>query len=400
MTAKTYPLKCAIRAQDDGVTRVDVYDDIGPGGWFSEGLTAKDFTAKMAGIAGPVECHVNSGGGDVFDGIAIANALRAHKGGVTVVVDGLAASIASVIAQAGGTRVMQANSMMMIHDAFGMAMGNAAEMRQMADTLDKVSDNIADVYASRSGQGDAASWRDTMKGEAWYTADEAVGAGLADRVGEGAASLPAGMDLAAFTAVPGRIAAALRSMPQAAAPVPEPPAVAPAGPEGTRDLPPSRLYARDGRLLGLESMPVADKALPVHHTATEDTAWNGPAAVAAMPADDTVLKYCHAWESDEAASVPHREGDDDADDQKGNYKFPHHEHKGGAANVNACNNGLARLSGADIPEADRAGVEAHLRAHLKDAGHGDDDAEDGGGENISGAAALEQVRSALKGARA
>jgi ATP-dependent protease ClpP protease subunit len=398
---KAYPLKCAIRAQDDGVTRVDVYDDIGPGGWFSDGLTAKDFTARMAGIAGPVECHVNSGGGDVFDGIAIANALRAHKGGVTVVVDGLAASIASVIAQAGAQRVMQDNSMMMIHDAFGMAMGNAAEMRQMADTLDKVSDNIADVYATRSGLGDAASWRDTMRAESWYTAGEAVSAGLADRVGEGAATLPAGLDVAAFTAVPGRIAAALRLMPQAAART-EPPVAETGKPGAAQEFPPARVYARDGRLLGLESMPVADKALAVHHTATEETAWNGPAAVAAMPNDDTVLEYCHAWQSDEAASVPHREGDDDADDQKGNYKFPHHEHKGGAANVSACNNGLARLSGASIPDADRAGVEAHLRAHLKDAGHGDDgkSADDSARSDMSGAAALERYRAALKGATA
>jgi hypothetical protein len=152
---------------------------------------------------------------------------------------------------------------------------------------------------------------------------------------------------------------------------------------------------RAGRVLGLESMPPADKALAVHHTATEDTAWNGPAAVAAMPNDDTVLEYCHAWQSDEAASVPHREGDDDADDQKGNYKFPHHEHKGGAANVNACSNGLARLSGASIPDADRAGVEAHLRAHLKDAGHGEDDAEDSAHLDLSGVD-LEQLGSALK----
>lgn len=425
---KAYPLKCAIRADDGGVTRVDVYDDIGPGGWFSDGLTAKDFTARMAGITGPVECHVNSGGGDVFDGIAIANALRAHKGGVTVVVDGLAASIASVIAQAGGTRVMQANSMMMIHDAFGMTMGNAAEMRQMADTLDKVSDNIADVYATRSGTGDAASWRDTMRGEAWYTAGEAVTAGLADRVGEGPAALPAGLDVAAFTAVPGRIAAALRLMPRASAPAPVQGAAGdetavcqtctgrgtvahPKTGQNTLQCPGCKgtgLYDPDagndvgapaarhaGRLLGLESMPVADKALAVHHTATEETAWNGPAAVAAMPNDDTVLEYCHAWQSDEAASVPHREGDDDADDQKGNYKFPHHEHKGGAANVNACSNGLARLPGASIPDADRAGVEAHLRAHLKDAGHGEDDAEDSAHLDLSGVD-LEQLGSALK----
>jgi hypothetical protein len=374
----------------------------------------------------------------VFDGIAIANALRAHKGDVTTVVDGLAASIASVIAQAGRQRVMQANSMMMIHDAFGLCMGNAAEMAAMAETLGKVSDNIADVYASRSGRGTADSWRGEMRAERWYTADEAVAAGLADRVGDGPAELPAGMDLAAFTAVPGRIAARLRSLPQAKAP-----AIVDAdgshgpmtgshshshpayggqggdamhshehshdgdshhghdhepdggGGDGPGNRTSSRVRARDGRLLGLESMPLSDKALPVHHTAVTDVAWDGPAAVAAMPADDVVLEYCHAWQSDEAASVPHREGDDDADDVKENYKFPHHAHKDGPANVHACDNGLSRLAGADVPDADRAGIEAHLRAHLADAGH------DGAGNraqlDLSGITP-EDIRKALRGA--
>jgi hypothetical protein len=106
---------------------------------------------------------------------------------------------------------------MMIHDAFGLCMGNAAEMAKMAETLGQVSDNLAEIYASRAG-GTQAAWRDSMKQETWYTAEEAVSAGLADRVGDGAAELPAGMDLAAFTAVPGRIAARLRSMPQASDP--------------------------------------------------------------------------------------------------------------------------------------------------------------------------------------
>jgi ATP-dependent protease ClpP protease subunit len=210
-----YPIKCQIRAQGD-VTRVDVYDDIGEGGWFSEGLTAKSFAAQLAGVKGALEVHINSGGGDVFDGIAIGNAIRAHKGPVTTVVDGLAASIASVIAQAGQDRVAEPGSMMMIHDAFGMCVGDAAEMTQFASTLDKVSGNIAAVYADRAG-GDAGDWRTVMKAETWYTADEAVAAGLADRVGDGVAGLPAGLDLAAY-AMPGRIAAALRSLPRAAGP--------------------------------------------------------------------------------------------------------------------------------------------------------------------------------------
>lgn len=108
-------------------------------------------------------------------------------------------------------------------------------------------------------------------------------------------------------------------------------------------------------------------ALPVHHTATVDTPWDGPAAVAAMPNDDEVLEYCHAWQSAEAASTPHRDGDDDADDKKSNYAFPHHLKKGGPANIPGCNNGKARLKNSNIPEADKPGVEKHLQAHIDDA---------------------------------
>jgi ATP-dependent protease ClpP protease subunit len=393
-----YPLKCRIR-NDGGTTRVDVYDDIGEGGWFSDGVSAKDFAAQLAPITGPLEIHINSAGGDVFDGIAISSAIRAHSGRATTVVDGLAASIASVIAQAGQERIVQPGSMLMIHDAAGMCIGDAAEMAQMKETLDKVSDNIASIYASRSGR-DRAYWRDQMKAETWYTADEAVAAGLADRTGDGEASLPAGMDLAALGTVPGRIAARLRTLPAAGAPGKPRAQTEKSCEDLDHQCCKDAAAAQDrapGRLLGLESMPLADKALPVHHTATVDEAWDGPAAVAAMPSDDEVLKYCHAWEDSEAAATPHEEGDDDADDRKSNYKFPHHKTKGGPANLAACRNGLARLSGASIPDGDRAGVKAHLQAHLDDAGT-DGGAGDHAHPDISGAH-LEQFRAALKGAR-
>ena len=436
------PIKCRIRNDGGGITRVDVYDDIGQGDWFSEGVTAKSFAAQMATVKGPLEVHINSGGGDVFDGVAIGNAIRQHKGQVTTIVDGIAASIASVIAQAGQDRVMQPGSMMMIHDASTLCWGDEAEMVKTAQVLGKNSDNIAAIYAERAG-GNAAQWRDTMKQETWFTADEAVSAGLADRVGDGDAELPAGMDLAAFSAVPGRIAARLRQMPQAKAPAivdadgnhapmsgthaHSHPAYGSQGgdsnhghshahdsdashnhshadadgdgqPDGTENSTKPRVVAvtTTGRILGIESMPLADKALPIHHTATTDEPWDGPAAVAAMPNDDTVLKYCHAWEDSDAASVPHREGDDDADDQKANYKFPHHKTNGGPANLAACRNGLARLSSADIPSGDDAGVKAHLQAHLDD---GNDDTEDHDHLDISGID-LEALRSALKGAHA
>lgn len=97
-------------------------------------------------------------------------------------------------------------------------------------------------------------------------------------------------------------------------------------------------------------------AIPPHSTATVDEEWDGPAAVAAMPNEARVLRYCHAWRD--------AEGDPD---EKQTYKFPHHRTLGGPANVRACRNGLARLDGADIPDADRPGVERHLRRHLDDA---------------------------------
>ena len=209
-----YPIKCRI-SNDGSSTRVDVYDDIGGGGLFSNGVSASDFAGTLAGVRGPLDVHINSGGGVVWDGLAIANAIRNHKGRVTTVVDGLAASIASVIAQAGTERVVQPGAMLMIHDAFAPFEGNAAEMAKMAQTLDQVSGNLAEQYAARAG-GSAAAWREKMRAETWFTAEEAVAAGLADRVAGVGAELPQGFDLAAYH-LPTAIAASLRSLPVKAA---------------------------------------------------------------------------------------------------------------------------------------------------------------------------------------
>lgn len=327
---------------DAGPTRVDIYDEIG-GSWLFGGVTASDFVAELAQINGDIEVHINSPGGDVFDGLAIYNSLAQRPGNVTTVVDGLAASAASFIAQAGTTRVIAPGAMMMIHDAAGACYGNAGDMRDLAELLDKVSDNLAGIYADRTGRADG--WRDAMRAETWYTADEAVAAGLAHRVAErpaeSALAAVARFDLSVFDRVPD----GLRNAPQPAAP---PPAAAPA--------------------------TVRNEALPVHHTATVDEPWDGPAAVAAMPSDAATLRYCHAW-MDSAADdgTAEEKSDGDADDKKSSYKFPHHKSEGAPANLAACRNGLARLSSADIPEGDRAGVKAHLQAHLDDAAKHDDE---------------------------
>lgn len=214
---KTYPMKARIRNEGDGPARIDIFDDIGAGGWFSEGYTPASFAEAIKGVSGPVDIHINSGGGDVADGIAIANAIRGYPGQKRTVVDGMAASIASVIAQAGDERIVEPGAMLMIHDPLTAQVGNEADFLKTAATLGKHGDNLAQQYADRAG-GTAASWRDVMRAEAWYTADEAVAAGLADRVGTAAAKLPQGVDLDALAAhAPGRIMAALRSMPRAAA---------------------------------------------------------------------------------------------------------------------------------------------------------------------------------------
>ncbi|MEU5596825.1 head maturation protease, ClpP-related [Streptomyces sp. NPDC020298] len=154
-----------------------LYDEIG--GW---GTLAEDFIAELDAITAPkLRVRVSSPGGSVFEGVALANALRAHPAEVTVQVDGIAASIASVIAMAADRVVMQPQAMMMVHEASGLCMGNAQDMQDMSALLDKISGNIADAYTEKAG-GTRDEWRQVMKAETWYTAEEAVEAGLADEM--------------------------------------------------------------------------------------------------------------------------------------------------------------------------------------------------------------------------
>ncbi|MFI9200168.1 head maturation protease, ClpP-related [Streptomyces sp. NPDC053048] len=166
-----------IRNLADGAAEVAIYDEIG---YF--GVTASDFIADLKALDAPeISLRINSPGGEIFDGIAIMNALRSHRARITTYVDGLAASIASVIAMAGDRIVMQPHSQMMIHDGSGLCIGNAGDMREMAELLDRQSDNIASIYAERAG-GTVKQWRTRMLAETWYSAAEAVEAGLADEV--------------------------------------------------------------------------------------------------------------------------------------------------------------------------------------------------------------------------
>lgn len=166
-----------IKAQGDEEASIRIYDYIGWGG-----VGAKEFSDSLDQIkAKRINVMINSPGGDVFDGLAIYNSLKNHGAEIHVTVDGIAASIASVIAMAGDTIVMGEFSFMMIHNPWTVAIGNASDMREIAALLDKVGGSLRSLYAKRSGAPieQITAW---MEAETMFTAQEAVAAKLADRV--------------------------------------------------------------------------------------------------------------------------------------------------------------------------------------------------------------------------
>jgi ATP-dependent Clp endopeptidase proteolytic subunit ClpP len=160
----------------------DVFLDEEIGFW---GITAKAFQAQLAGVKTKnIVMHINSPGGDVFDGIAIYSALKAHPAHVTAIVDGLAASAASFIALAADKVCMAENAFMMIHKAWGCAVGNQDDMLDMASTLGKLDGQLASIYAGKTGKS-APDCLALMKGTVdgtWFTASEAKDAGLIDAI--------------------------------------------------------------------------------------------------------------------------------------------------------------------------------------------------------------------------
>jgi ATP-dependent protease ClpP protease subunit len=147
-----------------------------------------------------ITVRINSPGGDAFEGVSIHNVLRSAGKPVNVVVDGLAASAASIVAMAGDTRVMNTGSVMMIHEAMALAMGNAADMTKMAETLTTVTGAIADIYVSRTGlPKDEVLAMQTM--ETWMSADEALAKGFATATGS-APAVKNSYDLTKFRNAP------------------------------------------------------------------------------------------------------------------------------------------------------------------------------------------------------
>lgn len=161
-----------------------IYESIGEDFWSGGGVTAKKFQEELAAIkAKQIDLHINSPGGAVFEGVTIYNLIKQHEASVTTYIDGLAASIASVIALAGDRVVMADNALFMIHNPSGLVMGTSGDMRKMADVLDKIRSTMSGVYSGKSGKPEDEI-NTMLDEETWMTAAEAKEAGFVDEIAE------------------------------------------------------------------------------------------------------------------------------------------------------------------------------------------------------------------------
>jgi HK97 family phage major capsid protein len=190
--------KYKVKALAKGEAEIWIYEQIGDNGW-DGGISARQFAADLVALGDGIKTitlRINSPGGDTFDGNAIYNILKQHKAKKVVYIDGLAASIASVIAMVGDEIYIADNAMMMVHNPWTFAMGYADDLRKAAEMLDKVAGTIVTTYAKRTKLDDTKI-QELMDAETWMNADEAVANGFADSITE-AIPIAAHADLSRF----------------------------------------------------------------------------------------------------------------------------------------------------------------------------------------------------------
>lgn len=188
----------SISAKSEDVTEVRIYDEIG---FF--GVDAATFAQDLQAIKSKtIKLRINSPGGNVFDGVAIYNTIKAHPATVETHIDGLAASIASIIALAGDKIVMAQNAFYMIHQPWLLSIGTSTDLRKDADVLDKIEDMLIDTYATKSTKS-RAEIKQMMANETWLSAKESLDAGFIDEIeGDG---VEAGFDLSVFRNAPNHL---------------------------------------------------------------------------------------------------------------------------------------------------------------------------------------------------
>lgn len=176
-----------MQASGENSADVFIFGEITTSGWESDesDTSASAFKRDLdaLGDVTTINLHINSPGGDVFDGIAIGNMLKQHKAQVNCYVDGVAASIASVIAMSGDAVFMPSNAMLMVHNPWSFAYGNASDFRKQADNLDHIADSIKQTYLEKAGDKlDLEKITQLMDAETWMSAQEAFEYGLCDQV--------------------------------------------------------------------------------------------------------------------------------------------------------------------------------------------------------------------------
>ncbi len=165
------------------------------------GIAPKGFIDALSNMTGDVHIRINSPGGDVFAATAMTQAMREYKGAITVHVDGVAASAASIIAVAAPKVIMAPGAFLMIHNAWTIAMGDRNDLMETAALLEKVDGTLAAAYATRA-KSDAAEFAAMMDAETWFTSQEAIDAGLADEIASTDQSAMASWDLSIFNSAP------------------------------------------------------------------------------------------------------------------------------------------------------------------------------------------------------
>jgi ATP-dependent Clp protease protease subunit len=196
---------------DEEKREIYIYDDIGPNwlGMIDSGAVVD--ALEQLTPSDRVTVRINSPGGDVVEELAIFNALKRFTGGVDTYADGLAASCGSYIFAAGENRIVAENAMLMIHDPWGMSIGNAEEHRKTADVYDKFADAMARDYAE-SASKDEDELREMMRSEVWLNASEAVEQGFATAIGEASDNDPI-VAQGRFEQAPAAVVASKRKQP-------------------------------------------------------------------------------------------------------------------------------------------------------------------------------------------
>ena len=181
-----------IQNKANKVAEVYIFDEIG-----SHGVTAQKFIEEIKGLGDrPINIRINSLGGDVFNGMAIHNVLKKRTYNTTVYIEGIAASIATIIALGADEVIMAENSLFMIHNAWGGVMGDAKEMRKSAATLEKISNELTEIYVKKTGLSYEAI-SEMMDNETWLSADEAYELGFVDSISD-AMKIAAKYDVSKF----------------------------------------------------------------------------------------------------------------------------------------------------------------------------------------------------------